>query len=396
MRILLLTFYYPPDLGAGSFRVKALVEALRAEGGPNLEIDVVTTLPNRYHSHQTKAAELEESDGLRIRRIGLPAHKSGFRDQAAAFSVFARKVAELTKGEHWDLVVATSSRLMTAALGAHIASRINAPLYLDIRDLFTDTMSDLLSRRLGWAILPAFRWLESRTFRSAQTINIVSKGFLPHVQKIAPKGQFRTYTNGIDDEFLTESFAKGAGKSDELPLVVYAGNMGEGQGLHHLIPQAARLLQGKARLRLIGDGGKREELAKAVSQAGVTNVEMLTAVPRLELYAHYREADILCMHLNDHAAFHKVLPSKLFEYGATGKPIIAGVAGYPAEFLNAELSGVAVFPPCDPKGMANAVEQLLANPDVGDRRAFCERFSRTIIMREMARDILGTGQASTT
>jgi glycosyltransferase involved in cell wall biosynthesis len=391
MRILILTFYYPPDLCAGSFRAKALVDALRAEGGQNLEIDVVTTLPNRYQSHLAEAPLFEEVDGLRIQRIGLPSHQSGFVDQAAAFAAFARHGSGRTKGQHWDVVVATSSRLMTAALGAHIANRMNAPLYLDVRDLFTDTMSDLLPGSLAATVLPVFRWLEARTFKAARAINVVSRGFLPHIRKIAPNGNFRTYTNGIDDEFLTENFAKNPGDGTELPLIVYAGNMGEGQGLHHVIPEAARLLQGKARLRLIGDGGKRVELAKAVSDAGVTNVEILDAVPRLELYAHYRAADILFMHLNDHSAFHKVLPSKLFEYGATSKPILAGVAGYPAEFLQTQLSGVAVFPPCDAQGMVAGIDQLVANPDVGDRQAFCEQYSRTAIMREMARDILAAG-----
>src|SRR5690606_20974336 len=39
MKLLLLTFYYPPDLSAGSFRAAALVEALMRTGGPNVEVD---------------------------------------------------------------------------------------------------------------------------------------------------------------------------------------------------------------------------------------------------------------------------------------------------------------------------------------------------------------------
>jgi hypothetical protein len=46
MRLLVLSFYYQPDLGAGSFRTTALVRALR-EHTPSTMVDVVTTLPNR-------------------------------------------------------------------------------------------------------------------------------------------------------------------------------------------------------------------------------------------------------------------------------------------------------------------------------------------------------------
>ena len=50
MRILVLSYYYPPDIGPGSLRAKSIVDALLEEGPSNLKIDVITTKPNRYHS----------------------------------------------------------------------------------------------------------------------------------------------------------------------------------------------------------------------------------------------------------------------------------------------------------------------------------------------------------
>jgi glycosyltransferase involved in cell wall biosynthesis len=391
MRILILSFYFPPDLSAGSFRVKALVDALRAEGDKTLRIDVITTLPNRYLSHNTSAPEAEEVGGVRIRRIVLPIHRSGRADQAKAFASFARQALAETRGQRWDLVVATSSRLMTAVLGAGIASRSRAPLYLDIRDLFTDTMSDLLSSSFLRHLMPVFRWLEMRTFMAAKRLNVVSAGFLPYAKAIAPAQNYRNFTNGIDDVFLYQDFEKPTQALKELPLVVYAGNIGEGQGLHKVLPLAARLMVGKARFRLIGDGGRRLELEQAINQAGLNNVEILNAVPRSELFEHYRQADVMFLHLNDHKAFHKVLPSKLFEYAATGKPILAGVAGYPAEFLLSQVPGVEVFAPCDARGMVTALERLLGHPKAEGRIEFCRKYAREAIMREMARDVLAAG-----
>ena len=46
---------------------------------------------------------------------------------------------------------------------------------------------------------------------------------------------------------------------------------------------------------------------------------------------------ILFIHLNAYPAFEKVLPSKIFEYAATGKPILAGVSGYSADFIRNNL-----------------------------------------------------------
>lgn len=392
MRILILSFYYPPDLCAGSFRAKALVEGLRAEGSLDLSIEVLTTRPNRYQSHQAEAPDLEESPGLRIRRFHLPSHKSGMADQAKAFIAFARQAWTETRGGKWDLVLATSSRLMTAALGAQIARRSRTPLYLDIRDLFTDTMNDLLGASPLRHLLPLFRALEKRTLSGADRVNVVSAGFLPHLRALAPTQHYATFTNGIDDEFLSLDFTKPE-DAQGLPLVVYAGNMGEGQGLHRIVPQAARLMAGKARFRLIGDGGRRAQLEKALADEGVDNVELFSAMPRSELYDHYRAADVLFLHLNDHPAFRKVLPSKLFEYGAMGKPVLAGVAGYPAEFLRAELPGCEVFAPCDAEGMAAALHRIFAAPAMGQGEAFCSKFARRSIMRDMARDVLALAAA---
>ena len=389
MRVLLLSFYYPPDLSAGSFRAQALVEALQEVGPEDLKIDILTTLPNRYHSANWEAEEREERGPVTIRRLPLPQHRSGMLDQSLAFSSFARSAWREARGGGWDVLVATSSRLMTASLGAEIARRHRIPLYLDIRDLFTDTMGDLLANNALRHVLPLFRWLEKRTFRRADRVNAVSPGFLPHMQAIAPQHRYRLFTNGIDDAFLQADFqAKNTKSEGDCPLILYAGNLGDGQGLHHILPQAAQALDGRARFRILGDGGRRATLEQRLAEHGVSNVELLPPVPRTELFEHYQEADIVFLHLNDHDAFRKVLPSKLFEYAATGKPILAGVAGYAQQFLQQEVPGAEVFEPCSVQGCLQAFDALQPTGSPVPREAFTARYARRRIMRDMASDIL--------
>ena len=50
--------------------------------------------------------------------------------------------------------------------------------------------------------------------------------------------------------------------------------------------------------------------------------------------SEYDKASILFLHLNDYEAFYKVLPSKIFEYATTGKPIIAGVNGFAKDVIS--------------------------------------------------------------
>ena len=125
-----------------------------------------------------------------------------------------------------------------------------------------------------------------------------------------------------------------------------------------------------------------------VNKSGVQNVFIRNPIPRKELLEKYSEADILLIHLNDINAFRKVLPSKIFEYAASGKPILAGVSGYAAEFLLKQVSGVAVFNPCDPLDMKSALIRLLSGPNFFDRNEFCSQYLRRNIMKKMAHDIL--------
>jgi glycosyltransferase involved in cell wall biosynthesis len=385
MRLLILSFYFPPDLCAGSFRCEALVDAIAASRPETLEVDVITTTPNRYQSMNMDAAEFEDHGWLTVRRVSVPKHKSGMADQSKVFFAYARGALAAIKGRKYDAVFATSSRLMTAVLGAKAARNLNAPLYLDIRDLFVDTMGDILNNSPLKLLMPAFGMLEGSTFAQARRINIVSPGFAKHLGKVAPKSELRTFTNGIDAEFLDYNYAKAA--RNDPPLILYAGNIGEGQGLHRIIPEVAFLLRGHAELKIVGDGGKLEDLRAALS-LDADHVTLLPPVPRTKLHQHYCEADILFIHLNDHQAFHKVLPSKIFEYAATGKPIIAGVAGISADFLRAEVPGCFVFDPCDFRAMASAVADAIAVQQPIDRTAFLNEYARTTIMNAMAQDVI--------
>ncbi len=382
-RLLILTLYYPPDLSAGSFRATALVGALR-RFAPELSIDVITSLPNRYLSFSTAAAE-EEVDGLvTIHRLRMPSHRSDMVTQAFSYARFARAAAQVASERRYDLVFATSSRLMTAALGAWVSRRSETPLYLDIRDLFVDTMASILPRRVSRVVGPLFSAIERRTMGRASHINLVSQGFEPYFRERYPTVPLSFFTNGIDDEFVMPIIPSPPRVGPV--TVLYAGNMGEGQGLHAIVPQLARRLDGRARFRLIGDGGRRGQLMEAVGSEGVTNVEVLPPMAREKLVSEYQAADVLFLHLNDYEAFTRVLPSKIFEYGAMGKPIWAGVGGYAADFLRTQVTNVAVFPPCDVSAGMRAWETL----DLGTapRDSFVKEYARRDIMERLAAHLL--------
>lgn len=387
MKILILSFYFRPDLCAGSFRCSALVEQLKKQ--PGIEIEVITTRPNRYASYNAEALEFERDGCVAIHRVALPEHHSGMLDQIRAFVRYYREASALVKVQEYDMVFATSSRLFTAFLGAKISASKKIPLYLDIRDIFVDTIKDVLSPALACVIKPVFSLVERYSFRRASKINLVSKGFSEYFRARYPKAQLSWFTNGIDKEFLIERGEAEGRQADRggLLQILYAGNLGEGQGLHSVVPEMARVLAGKAEITIIGDGGRKPQLLAALEAEHLNNVFLQEPLPRAELISRYRGADVLFLHLNDYPAFKKVLPSKIFEYAALGKPILAGVAGYAAEFLNADVGNAEVFSPGDGEAAALALEKLSLH-DI-DRDAFIAKYRRDEIMQNMAEDVVG-------
>ena len=150
--------------------------------------------------------------------------------------------------------------------------------------------------------------------------------------------------------------------------------------------QYSHTVDHKVCFRIIGDGGRRKVLQSRLLQQGVDNVEILEPVNRQQLIAEYCDADVLFLHLNDRTAFNKVLPSKLFEYAAMGKPIWAGVSGYAAEFVRSEISNAAVFIPCNSEDAERSFDELKIEDSC--RIEFVKKYARKKIMQKMAADIL--------
>lgn len=390
-RILFLTFYFEPDLCAGSFRNSPLAYELAKQAeDKNIDIDVITTFPNRYASFETNAEAVQEAGNLRIERVEVPQHKSGFSDQIRSFLTYYNQVRKIIEGRKYEMVYASSSRLFTAWLGSEIARKRNIPLYLDIRDIFLDTIQDVLrSRVLKKGIYLPLKWVEKRTFGKADHINLISEGFKPYFENYNRSGR-SFFTHGIDDLFLENHF-----NGNDQPLkgknklrVLYAGNIGEGQGLHKIIPDAASKLGDRFEFKIIGDGGTKNLLAGRLAQLGSENVMLEPPVNREQLIREYMDADVLLIHLNDYDAFKKVLPSKIFELGATGKPLIAGISGYSREFMKQYLPDTTFFEPGNRQSFIHALKKLdqegVQNPD---RDVFISKFKRNNVNSRMAKSI---------
>jgi glycosyltransferase involved in cell wall biosynthesis len=387
MKILFLTYYFEPDLCAGSFRNTSLFKELVKKVPMGTTIEVITTFPNRYDSFEASAkAEESYAEGVTVHRIQLPKHGSGLKGQVIAFKHFYTSALQLVKGIEFDIVYASSSRLFTAFLGSRLARKNNAKLYLDIRDIFRESIIEIFNSKLLKIGLNVFlKPIENYTFGRANHINLVSKGFQSYFENYK-QASFSYHTNGIDQVFIDQFQSKQSSQeTDHKKTILYAGNMGEGQGLDKIIPQAALKLP-EYKFILIGDGGTKPKLKEEVERLNLTNVELCEPVSRNELIEKYQEAGFLFLHLNDYKAFERVLPSKLFEYATFNKPIVAGVGGYAAQFIKEELPDTLLFEPTDVDGLQLVLKNFTGK--VTDKSDFVNKFDRSMINQLMSQSII--------
>lgn len=382
MKILVLSFYYYPDLCAGSFRTTAFVKKLSEKLTSADSLVILTTAPNRYKSYNTDTNEIETVGNIKIIRINIPTHSSGMSDQARSYVKYMFSVLKYAKGENYDLIYSTTSRLFTGVLGALIARSKNCLFYLDVRDIFTETISEVIKSNFKYLILPILKLLENFTINQANAINFVSEGFYDYFRERIVGKKYTFYTNGIDQEFLGREYKSTKPHGSDTKTILYAGNIGEGQGLDKIIPTAAKLLGKKYEFLIVGDGGKKLALEKAIHEARASNIRLIDPVNRDRLIKLYSECDYLFLHLNDYAAFKRVLPSKLFEYAATGKPIVAGVSGYAREFVEKNINNCIVFTPCNSEELAHKIKSFKNKTD--SRKSFIEKYRRDSIMNKMS------------
>ena len=381
--IVFFSFYFPPDLSAGSFRNSTLLNMLETQSEEKLAKVVITTQPNRYKDFRLKSQAYERKGSIEIYRIKIPDHQSGVLDQIKAFSIYFYRGLRIALKYNPDLVYASTSRLFSGFLGAFYSRLKMASLYLDVRDIFFDTITDIYKKgMLKYLISPIVFIVEKISMESATHINLISAGFKSYFDRKYPGKPYSYFTNGIDDLFLDNNLSLQSSIGDK-QSIVYAGNIGEGQGLHILIPGLAKKLP-QYTFVIIGDGGARKKLVDEIHD--LSNVYLLPPMARMDILEHFKMSRYTLIHLNDNEAFKKVLPSKVFELAAINKPILAGVAGYASQFMSEQVEQCLLFKPGDYESAAQLIQEH--QYQLVNRIRFRNIYSRNNINSQMVGSIL--------
>lgn len=378
MRILYVSQYYPPDMGAPSARVSELARQWARRGH-----DVTVLTAFSHHPHGVK----QRADRWRWMRRGsdgpvsvfrcyvLAAANAGFFWRIIGFLsfMFSAMVVGTLFTPRPDVVIATSPQLFTGIAGWWLGRVKRAPFVFEVRDLWPESIVGVgamrKSRVIGW-----LKRLAGWLYSASDLVVTVGEGYrdrlLAHYP-IEPE-KVRIVTNGVDlDQFQfradrRERIRKQLGLQDKF-VVLYLGTQGMAHGLDKVL-DAARALACQSRFSFlfVGDGAEAAALRARAAALRLTNVTFQGPCAREETVDYYSAADACLVPLRKVELFADVLPSKMFEIMALARPIVLAVAGRAREIVERAGCGVAV-PPEDPAALVAALLSLEQDPERAER-----------------------------
>ncbi len=376
MKILFLSHYFPPEANAPASRTfDHCVRWARA----GHDVTVVTCAPNCpegvvYPGYRNRLRrQIEDVEGVRVVRVWsyLAPNAGTLRRIANYISYMFSAAAASLRLPRPDVVVATSPQFFCGWAGVLVSRLKRRPLVLEIRDIWPEGIVAVgaLRNRL---LLRTLERLEKWLYRAARHIVTVGAGYRSKIlERVDVADRISVITNGVDLNFFRpcgpdRSFVD-RWKLDGRFVCLYAGTIGMTCGLE-VVPKAAELLKRKGRrdvaFCLVGDGALRSRLQQQVKEADLDDMVVFTGrQPKEQMPAILASSDACLVHLRYHEHFEALIPSKIFETMAMGRPIIMGVRGLSLEIVMEANAGLAMQPE-SPESLAENVERLADDPDL--------------------------------
>ena len=372
MRLLYVSQYYPPEMGAAAARVSELA-AIWAQQGH--DVNVLTGFPNHptgkihtEYKHKFRRMTLTENTaGVRVVRTWLcpVANRSSLERIVSYVSFFVSAVVRGVFLRRPDVIIGTSPQLLSAAAGWLLAKRFRRPFIFEVRDLWPESLPASGVGTIEGITYKILDTIASFLYEVSDLVAVVAEPFRPAIARKCPMARIDVVENGVDEN-LFKPYRKDECKEEfglkPFFVVSYIGTVGKAHGVQTVLKAAASLQDRctSVRFLVVGEGAEREELQNFAASSAIGNVDFWGERPRNEIPKIISASDVCLVLLKKDEVFEKVLPTKILEFFACGRPVIAGVCGFVAELVEKSNSGIVVEPGSDSQ-LADAIERMYGN-----------------------------------
>ncbi|MBL7070870.1 MAG: glycosyltransferase family 4 protein [Candidatus Omnitrophica bacterium] len=354
MKILMISDYFPPEIGSASFLFYELAKVLIAKGD---KIKVLTGFP-RYNIDQDSLDERyrrrlflnEKIDGIdvyRVRTFNLRRSVNMLRGIDQFLTAILYYLRALTLGG-FDHVLIYSPPLPLGLTGYLLKVTRGKKTILNVQDLFPKSAIDLGTLKNKYMI-KALRGLEKFLYLKSDYVTVHSKGNKKYVSGVTNgKARVAVVFNWVNtDEVCPGPKENDFSKKYDLAgkfVVSFAGVLGYSQDTDIIVNAAKSLKPYKDIVFLIvGDGRKKELIEKTKRDENIDNLILVPMQPKERYPFILHASDIGLVTLTSDVK-SPVVPSKILNIMSSGKPVVASIPldGDAPEIIKESGSGLCV------------------------------------------------------
>lgn len=384
-------------MGAPSARVHELSRRWLRHGH---QVVVLTGFPNHpagviheaYRKAFRRIFSRESVDGIDVRRTWLlPRPNRKARERILNYTSFWLSAS--VRGMFLpkpDIVIGTSPQLLCALAAWWISRRFRVPFAFEVRDLWPESLIAVGAGTESSMMFRMLRKVASFLYRHADSIVVVTPAFKTELIRKwhLPQEKIAIVENGVETELferpVTNQVRRELGLEGNF-IVCYIGTLGWAQGLQTILHAAEKARAGMPELvfLLVGAGAEREQLQQAAAARALSNVIFIDQQPRQRVAQYIYASDAAAVLLKRTEIFKTVLPTKLLEFMACGRPIILGVEGQAQEILEEARAGICIEPE-NASALLEAAQRICADEQFAAR---CGRNGQQYIRSRFSREI---------
>jgi len=400
--VVLVTQYFPPEIGGGSQRSVGFAEELNNNG---ISVNVVTPFPSYLMSRdqvKTKYKLYEKSieQGITIFRTFVYASDRGnFLKRILYYLSFtvSSTIVVLLVIPKVSCIITISPPLFTGLVGVFSKIFKSSKFIFDIGDLWPESAIQLGFLNSKTAIYLS-RKLEKSIYSKSDLINVVTLKTLEKLKLVVGKNKKIIYVPNFVE---TAKFIK-AIKDDSLLnelnlnnkfIAGYAGNIGGAQGIKVIVDAAKLTLENNSIAYLIiGDGVDKNKVKDEIEKYKLVNIMLLPPMSRMEIIKYVQLFDCMIIPLVKNPLFEITIPSKLYESMSTEIPVLLGVDGEARRILELSNSGL-FFEPENSSDLAIKVIYFyenranLNNYGTSARKYTLENFDRKNVIKKFIEEL---------
>jgi glycosyltransferase involved in cell wall biosynthesis len=375
VKILYVSQYFPPEMGAPAARASELAHHWAAAGH---DVTILTGFPNHptgivhpdYRRKLQRLVSFERLGKTNVVRTWLfpfPNRKSYERilNYSSFFASAASTGMFLSRP---DVSIATSPQLLVALAGWWLSRIKHVPFVFEVRDLWPESLTavglgnpdSLLHKTLGH--------IAGFLYRNSEHIVVVTSSFRDFLVENwgVPSSKISVIENGVETDLFRPRNAQQVRRElaayDKF-VVSYIGTMGMAHGLETVIDAAVELQRTSSNVLflLIGEGSEKKRVMDMAHSRGLNHLRFLDQQPRDKIPDYISASDACLVPLKRAEVFKTVIPTKLLECMSCARPVILGVDGTAREILDSAQAGIYVEPE-NAAALADAITRLASSP----------------------------------